>query len=205
MEDNSIIWKIGAIALGVFLLVALIFVLIFGIKLRKYDKAKAAEIKQELIQKESELKKQCQLEKEEVESTYHASDLYGNFEFKYPKVWNTGITEDPGNSQALTFLGSPNVIVNNRDNPPVVALRVIYFNQNYEAKVKSYGNTYKKSEAMVSNLKGTRVTGTDKYSKKKVNFVLIPLRDKTIYIGTDDLDTFSAEYEKILNTFVLIK
>jgi len=203
--DNGLIWKIATIALGVLFVIVVVVVIILGLKLGNYNKAKASEISTKLANQDTELKKQCQTEKEQTELTYKAGDVYGNFSFNYPKVWSTNVTEDPGNSARLTFLGSPDLIIENRNNPPVVALRVIYFDQDFESKVKSYGDRYKTSEATVSGLKGTRLTGVDQETQKNVSFVLIPLRDKTIYIGTDNTAAFQSQYDKILKSFVLNK
>ena len=202
---SGLIWKIATIALGVLLMVAVVVIILYGVKLSKYDKNKAAEIVNELTSQETELKKQCQAEKEVTLNTYKATDVYGNFEFQYPSIWYTNLTEEPGGSEAFTFLGHPTLITNNQTNPPVVALRIIYFNTKYESKIKSYGNLFKTSEVTVSGIKGTRFVGTSKQSGKKMSFILLPLRDKTIYIGTDDVNTFSAEYDKVLGTFVLHK
>lgn len=198
---------------GVLFVISLGIAVVFGVKLNSENKSKAGEISTALASQESELKKAFQKDRETTTTKYVADEVFGSFEFDYPKVWSTNVTQDLGASQELVFLADPNLILVNKDGErPYPALKVIVYQDKYATKLKDVENSNKnvknpmtETDITVSDLKGKMFTGADKDNGKKFVYVIVPLRDKTLYIGTDDSDNQLTNFETILKTFKISK
>lgn len=203
-----------AMVLGGILFVSLILLVVFGVQLANSSSAKAKEIQSDLTVQEKKLKADFQAEKEVNTITYTASDVFGSFQFTYPKVWSTNVAQDTTASEQLVFLADPNLIVQSRqDKGPFTALRVQVYGRSYDSEVKDVRNKlivgarvpFKEADIVLSGLKGKKYSGKDDESSKNITFILLPLRDKTLYIGTDDVDKFSKNFDTISKTFKVSK
>lgn len=198
---------------GVLFVVALGFVILFGVKLAGANNQKASEIKTALANQSKELNVSFQSEKEQTTTKYVSDEVFGSFEFSYPKVWSTNVTQEVGAAQELVFLADPNVIVINKEVAgPFPALRVLVYQDKYTRKLtdnensnKNVKNPMKETDVTVSGIKGKKFIGTEEKSGKQFAYVILPLRDKTLYIGTDDLGNFAKNYDIILGTFKISK
>lgn len=198
---------------GVLFVIALGFVVLFGVKLAGAKTEKANEISAALAAQQTELSAAFQKEKEVTTAMYVADEVFGAFEFSYPKVWSTNVTQEVGAAQELVFLADPNIIVINKDAAePTPALKVIVYQDKYASKLKDTENSntnvtkpMTESDATVSGIKGKKFVGTEEKNGKNFAYIILPLRDKTLYIGTDDLTNFSKNYETILGTFKISK
>jgi len=199
---------------GVLFVIALGFVILFGVKLSGANKQKNDEIKTALATQSKELNASFQSEKEKTITKYVADEVFGSFEFSYPKVWSTNVTQEIGASQELVFLGDPNLITVNKEEVggPYTALRVQVYQDKYTNKLrdtensnKNIKNPMKETDVTVSEIKGKKFIGTDEKSGKQFAYVILPLRDKTLYIGTDDLVNFTKNYDTILASFKISK
>lgn len=198
---------------GVLFVIALGFVVLFGIKLAGANKAKATEISAAMTAQAKEIKAENQAEKERTTIKYIADEVFGSFEFAYPKVWSTNVEQTVGSSTELTFLADPNMIVINKDVPgPYPALRVVVYQDKYVQKLKDIESSNKgvkspmtETDATVSGIKGKKFVGTEEKSGKQFAYVILPLRDKTLYIGTDDLTNFSKNFDTIIASFKISK
>jgi len=204
MENTGVIWKIATIALGVLFLIAIIFVVVFSLKISNFDKNKAVEISDKLAVQQEDLAKKCQLEKEVVLNKYTADDVYGNFSFTYPKVWFTNVKRTTS-SPSLAFLAHPSLITLNSNSPSIVTLRVMVYERKYVDQTKNIDRKYKSVPVTVSGFKGVKLTGVNRETKRTESYILVPLRDKTLYIGTDDIKLYKDPYEKILASFKINK
>jgi len=198
---------------GVLFVMALGFVVLFGVKLAGANKQKSTEITAALATQQQDLKASFQTEQEKTTATYAADEVFGAFEFSYPKVWSTNVKQEVGSAEELTFLADPNIIVLNKEVAgPYPALRVIVYQDKYASKLKDtessnigVKNPMKETDATVSGIKGKKFTGTEEKSGKAFSYVILPLRDKTLYIGTDDSTLYSKNYDTILGTFKISK
>ena len=201
------------IVLGVLLTIALIFTILFGVGLASAGKQKAAEIKTNLTAQSQELNAAFQSEKEKTIIKYVADEVFGSFEFSYPKIWSTNVKEEIGASTELTFLADPSLIVLNKDVAgPYPALRVEVYQDKYAAKLKdkesgnkNVKNPMTETDVTVSTIKGKKFVGVEEKSGKQFAYIILPLRDKTLYIGTDDLVKFTKNYDTIVGTFKISK
>lgn len=198
---------------GVLFVVTLGFVVLFGAKLGSANKQKSNEITAALATQSKELNATFQSEKEKTTTKYIADEVFGSFEFSYPKVWSTNVTEEIGASQELVFLADPNMIVINKDVAgPYPALRLLVYQEKYARQLTDTENSNKnvknpmiEKDVTVSGIKGKKFVGTEEKSGKQFAYVILPLRDKTLYIGTDDLTAYTKNYETILGTFKISK
>lgn len=199
---------------GVLFVVALGFVILFGVKLSGANTQKNDEIKSALTAQSKELNTAFQSEKEKTTTKYVADEIFGSFEFSYPKVWSTNVTQEVGATEELTFLADPNLITINKEEVggPYTALRVRVYQDKYTNKLrdtensnKNVKNPMKETDVTVSDIKGKKFVGTDEKNGKQFAYIILPLRDKTLYIGTDDLTNFTKNYDTILGTFKISK
>ncbi len=206
--------SIIAIVLGGLLLVSLGLLVLFGVRLSDAGKVKLSEIKSNLAKQEKQLKADFQAERETVLSTYTADVVFGSFSFSYPKVWSTNVKQEKGSTQELIFLADPNLIVENRDlGGPFTAMRVQVYGSSADSVIKDMHSKYtlrstdpfKEEDTTVSGLKGRKFTGTETDSKKNISFVILPLRDKALYIGTDDNDKYQKNLSTIIKSFKISK
>jgi hypothetical protein len=198
---------------GVLFVVALGFVVLFGVKLSGATKQKTDEIAVALTKQSKELNSAFQSEKETTITKYVADEIFGSFEFSYPKVWSTNVTQEVGSGVELKFLADPKMITINKDIPgPYPALRVLVYQDKYANKLrdtensnKNVKNPMKETDITVSDIKGKKFVGTEEKSGKQFAYVILPLRDKTLYIGTDDFTNFTKNYDTILASFKISK
>lgn len=133
--------------------------------------------------------------------SYIAPEQFGGFTIKYPKNWSAYSEENLNATSQVNLVADPDLVKNvaNQDNPH--ALHVMLIRATYADSVKQHAedikqNKYKMSDTTVSGIKGTMYTG--KFDGKHDGFlVLLPVRDKTIAISTDD-KKYSNEYNTVL-------
>lgn len=204
---------IVTIVLGALFTIALVFVILFGVGLASSGKQKADEITANLATQSKALNAAFQSEKEKTTIKYVADEVFGSFEFSYPKVWSTNVKEEIGAATELTFLADPNLIVLNKDVAgPYPALRVEVYQDKYDSKLKDVESSNKnvkspmtETDVTVSTIKGKKFVGTEEKSGKQFAYIILPLRDKTLYIGTDDLTQYTKNFDTIVGTFKISK
>lgn len=211
---NPRVLTIMSIILGVLLLIALGFLILFGFRLADASKVKSAEVASNLVKQETKLKADFQKEREITTTSYTAAEMFGSFSFSYPKVWSTNVTQAKGAREELVFLADPSLIIDDKDaSGPYAALRVQVLNTSYDSTVKDMHSryvtrskdAYEEADTTLSGIKGKKYTGLDTDSKKNIAITIIPLRDKTLFVGTDDSDKYSANLATILKSFKVSK
>ncbi|MEI6266490.1 MAG: hypothetical protein WCP14_01195 [bacterium] len=207
-------WQIISAVIGVLLLVAVVFLLIFGSKISDFNKLKEAEINLNLDKQQKKLELECQRFKEVVTTTYIADDIFGSFEFSYPKVWSTFVTKAVNSNQkgTMTFRGDPSMIIlNGTDyNNAYTAIKIEVIAQKYVdylsgAEYNLGKLLFTESDITVSGIKGKSFVGKPKNRDVTMKFIIVPIRDKTLYIGTDDVDRFSDNLNNVVDSFKIYK
>jgi len=207
-------WQIITAVVSVFFLVSMVFLILFGLKISAFNKDKTKEIKSNLARQQIELQAECQKVKEVITTTFIADSLFGSFQFDYPKVWYTFASQTSrANLESLTFLGDPGLIILDDADLETAysAIRIKVIPAKYlvslaETEKKYIGKMgFTESDVTVSGIKGKSFIGKPKDRDVTIKFYLIPSRDKTIYIGTDDLDKFSANLDTIAESFKIIE
>jgi len=144
--------------------------------------------------------------------SYKTEDIFGAFTIFFPKDWKVNISKDMSHTEQFRFLADPNwVMATKGEKGPFTALAVSVINENYAKKVDDMEYTNKKkniytiSDESVSGIGGKRFVWKNPDSKLKAVFVLLPFRDKTIKIGTEDYNAYSQTFESILKKTVINK
>lgn len=200
--------KISSIILGSLLLLSIILLTFFGIRLANINNIKSAEMNSNMKKREDEIKKICQLDKERLLTTYTSDEVFGNFQFSFPKAWSTNVRQTDSDPE-LQYLADPETILMTNETGPATGLRVMVFKEKFtslskEYETKSNGSVtaFSFEDITLSGLKGKKFVGsTNETAGKKISFVLLPLREKTLYIGTDNVETYSEQFASILKSF----
>lgn len=159
--------------------------------------AQAAEIaaKQTASDKDNEF---IEKEKEPLKRYEAPSDL-GALAFSYPKTWSgyVDISESEGE-----FIFHPNVV--NVDDQAIYALRVSVVNGKYQEEVAEFDSVVEEGKAKATVYKlpklpkvvGVRINGMLEEGKQG-SMIILPLRDKTLKISTENQD-FLADFNKFI-------
>lgn len=202
--------QIVIIALAVVAVILLITVIVFASRAFINDDKLAQANKQgqeagAAAQKNADEKKAAELANTDVR-TYTAPDDAGNFRLSIPKSWSLSVSPNDAGS-TITAISNPDYIDTKSDQ---YSLRYSLRNQDYDAAVKTYDAQTKgtpatpakltKQEITVSGIKGVRYTGQLSSKIPNGTVVLLPVRDKTFIIQTDDNTKYLTNYNTILNS-----
>ena len=166
---------------------------------KKVQQQLSVEVKKVEDKKDAEL-----AEKEKSPTkTYTGPSAYGSLALSYPKTYSAYVDESTGTT-AVNGYFHPNVVPKD-DRNVSFALRVQLLNASYDSQVKSYDTVVKTNKATVkafradkvNNVLGVRIDGEVSSGKQGV-VILLPLRDKTIKIWTENKD-YIADF----NTYVI--
>lgn len=202
------VWKVATFVAAAVAFVGVFMVILFGLRLSNLNQIKAMEQASALKAQETDIASKNQIESEKSTTIFQAEDVHGKFTFAYPKVWSTNVTRSDSDPELL-FLGNPELIIMRSSEGPTSALRVVVSRDKYSDKIKAIesdiegkNTKQKESDITLSNLKGKRFDGPIEESNGRVlSYAIFPLRDKTLYIGTDDYTKFSKQFEEILKSF----
>lgn len=133
--------------------------------------------------------------------TYVASETFGSLSFQYPKIWSAYISEAGKSSTQLDGYFHPQYVPDVASTT-AFALRIQIVNTSYEQTLKLLDSSVKAGKVKVSayrppkveSVLGSRMEG-EIASKKQGTMVLLPLRDKTIKVWTENsefLNDFNA-------------
>ena len=143
-----------------------------------------------------------------VTRTYEAPVKYGSFQITYPKAWN--IVVDSTTSEPVYGKIHPEYVNWQSDTH---ALRFILIDDNYEDTQKKYDDMAKNSKgaiskkaATVSGIKGMEYTGKINSDDKNAvgTVIVLPLRDKSMLMQTDDNKTYGDAFSQMVSTAKLI-
>lgn len=146
-----------------------------------------------------------QREKEPLKE-YAGPSSFGSVSVKYPKTWSAFVDEN-GSSTPVDGYFHPNFVPNIKGGT-AFALRLQISNATYAEEIKNFDSAVKNGDARakpykpvnVDNIIGTQVVGKIDTNKSGV-MILLPLRDKTIKIWTED-SQFVPDFENnILKNF----
>jgi hypothetical protein len=129
-------------------------------------------------------------------TAYDGPEAYGSIHVEYPKTWsvyvNSTVTTSP---QPLDAYFNPRVVPSAVDQGSVFALRVKVVQQAYAQVIGQYASYVKAKQVTVTpyslpkvpGVVGVRVDGLIIPSKKNSgSMIIMPLRDKTIQIWTEN-------------------
>jgi len=210
-RNSSLMTLIGFVVLGVILIVAISFGIwaFMGRQDYKNNSDKKSEVAVAKAEKVLSTKKEAEFAEKEKSpyKSYVSPVAFGAVTVTYPKLWNAYVSEaDSGQaSQPVNAYFNPNFVpvVNNNN---LYALRMQVTNTSYDQELKSYDPFIKTGKLktvaftpkLVPGSVGVRMDGLLDGTKKQGSIVILPLRDKTVKIWTENL-TYITDFNTTLD------
>ena len=156
---------------------------------KKSEVAAAAAADAKAKEKDAEF---AEAEKSPVKN-YKGPETYGGISFDYPKTWSAYVSENGKSAGPIDGYFQPNYVPD-ISSDIAFALRIQVVNSSYDTVLKSFETAVKANKATVSayrapkveSVLGSVVVGELVSGKKQGTMVLLPLRDKTLKIWTED-------------------
>lgn len=151
----------------------------------------------EIAKKEEGIKKDLAFAEAEKQplTNFVGPDAYGTVRVDYPKTWSVYVNSAASRQQPLDAYFNPKVVPSVADPASVYGLRVKVVQQQYAQVIKQYDSYVKNKQVTVTpytlpqvpGVVGVRIDGQILPSKKVSGaMVIMPLRDKTIQVWTDN-------------------
>lgn len=190
---------IVSVVMSVFFVFSLVIALVFFMgksDLQKtldtrVDAQVAIEAKKIATQKDAEL-----AEKEKSPTkTYTGPSAAGTVSFAYPKTYSAYVGESASGTTVVDGFFHPNIVP--KENSTIqYALRMQVVGNSYESELSSFAASLKSGDAKatafraanVPSVLGTRIEGELRSDKEGV-LILLPIRDKTLKIWTENKET----------------
>lgn len=135
---------------------------------------------------------------------YTGPNAFGSMSIQYPANWSAYVIDDKnGGNEAVTGYFHPNVVHGVSSNNPF-ALRFHVLNKSYGDSIKGLASSVKSGKikvipfraAKVPGVLGSRVDG-EIIVGKKINKIILPIRDKTLEIWTES-DQYMNDFNNII-------
>lgn len=127
--------------------------------------------------------------------SYKAPEGIGRFELKFPKNWSAQLSEDMEKTEQLRLVAHPDFVRIGEEDKTAYALVVELHKRRSTDILEGYNDrvtegNLRSSSVTVSGIASTRYEGEYEDDRKGA-IVVIPLRDKTLTIATQDRQYFS--------------
>lgn len=184
-----------------------ILVIVFGVRafinsgtLDKYFAAGKEKGKQEQLDADREKIKDIS---ENPYRVYKAPDWAGAFELSFPKNWNISVTPSSNNDE-LAGLSNPDFVDMKLDKYAmrfnIQKVKFAETQKKYDKIVQDSKGKVKSEEIVVSDIHGFRYTGRiNKKDDKDKTIVILPVRDKSLTLLTDNNEVYLADFNKVLS------
>lgn len=222
-EETTHISKLYKVIVGVMgfvILLSLILLVVFVMKANTSQSSIDAIVEKAIGQKEKEVRDACELEKKDIRENPWTDfkareDVVGRFKFTVPRNWANYEHFDINDNDPYTLYFNPEMVrydASEDISKIHSALEVVITKSLYTAEVKDMKDRIKDSEdktateetVNISNFTGTKFTYKDKALKRRVGVVILPYRDRALFIKTDDYDQWNAKYyDKFYKSFAL--
>ena len=211
------IYQIALGVLGFLLLISLIFVLVYKGKAGKTQDYINGVVAKAVEKKDKEAKdsydQQLKDFKENPWTEYKAKDEFGAFKFIVPRTWSQYEYFDINANDPYSIYFNPDTVKYDAKARQVhAALQVTVSKKLYADQVKEIEQNIKthldlaatEEKIDISTFSGTKFTYKDKELDKKVGVIVIPYRDRALFIKTDDYDKWNEKYyTKFYKSFAL--
>jgi len=219
-ETNySRIYQIALGVLGLILLVVAIFLIVYIQKANRTDAYINQKVEEGKAVKEEEVRGACELEKKDIRenpwANFTARDEFGAFKFQVPRNWAQYEHFDINDNNPYSVYFSQDIVrydANNAIKSVHAPLEVIVSKKLYDAEIKAIQDEIKRNKdankteevVNISNFQGTKLTYIDKDLGRRVGVIILPYRDRALFIKTDDYDKWNEKYyDKFYKSFAL--
>lgn len=172
---------------------------------QKVAEAVAAAKESLTIEKDAEFAEQYKLPYE----TYRGPAALGTLTVERPRTWSVYVNENASSSSdPLDGYMHPSYVPAGKS--VNIALRFQVTNDSYEDELKSFESSLRNGKVSVAayrlpkvaSVLGSRITG-EVVSGKQGDMIMLPLRDKTLFIWTEGGE-FRSDFAKILETLTFV-
>lgn len=215
-EDTNYtrIYQIILGVLGFIFLVVVVFTIVFYKKANRttaYIDDKVNQAKTETQKADGDI---CEQEKRDDRENpwmeYVARNTYGSFKFLVPRSWSKYEHFDVNANEPLRMFFSPDTVrYDSESRNDHAALEIIIGKRLYGGELQELKNRLltelnkKESTLKISGFDSSMFIYYNKELKRKVGVILVPFRDRTMFIKTADYDKYSKYYEKFYKSFVI--
>ena len=203
--------------LGVILLVLLALVIVYVRKAGRSEEYWNGIISEREQIKEEEIRGACEIEKTDIKEnpweSFTARENFGAFTFVIPRNWSKYEKFDNNDNNPYQLYFSQDIVRYDSNTKTIHApLEVVVSKKLYDAEIKDIQNVIKRNKnnqkteetVTISNFTGTKFTYIDKELERRVGVILLPYRDRALFIKTDDYDKWNADYyDKFWKSFAL--
>jgi len=212
------IYKIIVGVLGVIALILLILLVVYVMKANKTTASINQKVEEGKAAREKEVKDACEQEKKDIKENPWVSvtsrEELGAFKFIVPRSWAQYEHFDINANEPLNLYFNPEMVrydSNEKVKGDHAALEVTVSKKLYAKEVEELksqlarGFESKTEDSInISNFTGTKFVYKDKNLNRNVGVIIIPYRDRALFIKTDDYDKWGAEYyKKFFESFAL--
>ncbi|MEK7447406.1 MAG: hypothetical protein AAB632_01205 [Patescibacteria group bacterium] len=215
--NTSRIYQIALGVVGFLLLVALIFVTVYYIKANRTTTYINQKVDESKGIKEKEVREACEIEKTDMRenpwTNFTARSDFGAFSFTVPRNWSQYEHFDiNANEPYSIYFSSDMVKYDAGTKKNHAALEVTISKKLYNAEIKAIQDEIKRNKdankteesVNISNFTGTKFTYKDEGLGKKVGVIVLPYRDRVLFIKTDDYDQWNEKYyDKFYKSFAI--
>lgn len=217
-SGSSNIFKIITGVLGFLILVLLILVIVFATKANKTTAYTNQKVEEGKAAREKEVQDACEQEKKDIKENPWVSitsrEELGAFKFIVPRSWSQYENFDLNANEPLKMYFNPDMVrydSANKIKDEHAALEVIVSKKLYAKELEELkkqlakGFDSKKEDSInISNFEGTKFVYKDKDLDRNVGVIIMPYRDRALFIKTDDYDKWGEEYyKKFFESFTL--
>lgn len=224
--------KIILLILSVGLLIETVILGVIGINFAKVsrkanlnDEQIKTEVAKQVEEKEKAFNERVDTEvesrlNEKRTRKYTARDFYGAFTFNFPGLYYVYVNDSQQETDQLRIFIDPEFITQRQNQNLYSFMRVVIRNRSYDDVLSEVQNQntrafdkMKEEDTIVSGISGKKFTGKlDPTLDPQSIYIVLPYRDKTIFIITDDYKaklpngkTREAYFNELLPSFDLRK
>ncbi len=200
------IFKIMTGVLGFLLIILIILVIVYAGKANKTKTYIEGVVKTNVDQKVKAAQDSCEQQKKDLLEKpwkeYKARDEFGAFKFQVPKNWSQYEHFDMSENEPYQLYFNPDTVqFDSSVKKDHAALEVGISKNLYDNEVKdlksSFGgilNSKTEEKITISNFTGTIFIYKDQDLNRNIGVIMLPYRDRTLFIKTDDYDKWNDQY-----------
>lgn len=204
--DMTRIYQIIIGVLGLIILVLIIFVFVYRGKANKTQSYINSVSTQAANDQSKKDKVSCDTQIKDIRenpwTAYTALDEFGGFTFNIPRNWSQYEQyDDNANDPYLLYFNPGTVHYDSKLRVTHAALEVDISKKLYadeikemEDKLKQTKDPFSEDAVKISNFTGTKFVYTDKDLGETVGVIVLPYRDRALFIKTDDYNQWNKDY-----------
>lgn len=201
------------IIIGVVALIAIIFMILFFLKMKDYNTIKAdidgqitLAVADAIDENTTKLENEFAEREKSPYRSFTGPEDYGALSFEYPKTWALYVSADASRGGDYTAFFNPVQLDAINDRNSLYALRLTITTKSFESVASDYQNKMNGKNAnlsmdtfVINDVTVNRYTGTIPNTEYNGYIVIIKIRDKTAILQTDSY-LFESDFNHLLES-----